>query len=81
MNLIIFRIYLAGEFDKQTHINKTQAMAEIVASAVVGETLSRISSFLIDNPGQQKPSDVKKKKHHSKFRIGSSEAGISFCPP
>lgn len=33
-------------------------MAEMVASAVVGETLSRVSSFLIDKPDQQKPSDV-----------------------
>ncbi|CAM0948082.1 unnamed protein product [Alopecurus aequalis] len=35
-------------------------MAEIVASAVVGETLSRISSFLIDKPDQQKPSDMER---------------------
>ncbi|CAM0913553.1 unnamed protein product [Alopecurus aequalis] len=35
-------------------------MAEMVASAVVGETLSRISSFLIDKPDQQKPSDVER---------------------
>ncbi|CAM0948030.1 unnamed protein product [Alopecurus aequalis] len=35
-------------------------MAEMVASAVVGETLSRISSFLIDKPGEQKPSDVER---------------------
>ncbi|KAM0927004.1 hypothetical protein ACQ4PT_003133 [Festuca glaucescens] len=34
-------------------------MAEMVASAVVGETLSRISTFLIDKP-DQKSSDVER---------------------
>ncbi|XP_048567500.1 uncharacterized protein LOC125547766 [Triticum urartu] len=32
-------------------------MAEIVASAVVGETLTRISSFIIDKPAGKRPCD------------------------